>query len=78
MRTSLTMMDFIIIGSIVGFVCSLSVIITIKLLSYINSRAKMALIQSMIDEMEEKIKTEVNFSEIVENLQKEDGGLNDN
>jgi len=78
MRTSLTMMDFIIIGSIVGFVCSLSVIITIKLLSYINSRAKMALIQSMIDEMEEKIKTEVDFSEIVENLQKEDGGLNDN
>jgi len=78
MRTSLTMMDFIIIGSIVGFVCSLSVITTIKLLSYINSRAKMALIQSMIDEMEEKIKTEVDFSEIVENLQKEDGGLNDN
>jgi hypothetical protein len=78
MKTSLTMMDFIIIGSIVGFVCSLSVIITIKLLSYINAKAKMALIQSMIDEMEEKIKTEVDFSEIVENLQKEDGGLNDN
>jgi len=78
MKTSLTIMDFIIIGSIVGFVCSLSVITTIKLLSYINSKAKMALIQSMIDEMEEKIKTEVDFSEIVENLQKEDGGLNDN
>lgn len=68
---TLTEMDLIVLGSIVGATCSLTTYVTLVIFRAMERRKKMKLMEEFLMHMHEKIETEEKFSSIINQLRTE-------
>lgn len=72
---SLTYLDFILLGSIVGATCSLTTLVTLIFFRAMDRRKKMKLMEEFLMHMHEKMETEEKFSSIINQLRREGDDL---
>lgn len=68
---TLTPLDFIVLGSIVGATCSLTTLVTLIFFRIMERRKKMRLMEEFLMHMHEKMETEEKFSSIINQLRRE-------
>ena len=72
---TLTQMDLIVVGSIVGATTSLTTYLTLCFFRAMERRKKMKLMEEFLMHMHEKIETEEKFSSIINQLRTEGDDL---
>ncbi len=72
---TLTSMDLIVLGSIVGATTSLTTLTTLVFFRAMERRKKMKLMEEFLMHMHEKIETEEKFSSIINQLRQEGDDL---
>jgi len=68
---TLTSMDLIVLGSIVGATTSLTTLVTLIFFRAMERRKKMRLMEEFLMHMHEKMETEEKFSSIINQLRSE-------
>ena len=72
---TLTSMDLIVLGSIVGATTSLTTLVTLIFFRAMERRKKMRLMEEFLMHMHEKMETEEKFSSIINQLSSEGDDL---
>jgi hypothetical protein len=72
---TLTSMDLIVMGSIVGATTSLTTLITLLFFRAMERRKKMRMMEEFLMHMHEKMETEEKFSSIINQLRQEGDDL---
>jgi len=72
---TLTSMDLIVLGSIVGATTSLTTFITLLFFRAMERRKKMRMMEEFLMHMHEKMETEEKFSSIINQLRQEGDDL---
>lgn len=72
---TLTSMDLIVMGSIVGATTSLTTFITLLFFRAMERRKKMRMMEEFLMHMHEKMETEEKFSSIINQLRQEGDDL---
>jgi hypothetical protein len=68
-------MDLIVLGSVMGGVCSMTTYLTLLLFRAMERRKKMKLMEEFLMHMHEKMETEEKFSSIIHQLRTEGDDL---
>lgn len=72
---TLTQMDLIVLGSVMGGVCSMTTYLTLVFFRAMERRKKMKLMEEFLMHMHEKMETEEKFSSIIHQLRTEGDDL---
>lgn len=73
MTISLTFLDFVLLGMLIGFVSVISNVMINLTLGRFARKRKQMVIEEIMSQMHDKMQTENEFSEIIERLKSEGG-----
>lgn len=73
MTTTLTILDFTLIGMISGFTTFLSMALTMRYMRYFEKKRKMIVMGEMLSQMHDQAETQQQFEEIVERFRNSQG-----
>lgn len=71
MTTSLTFLDFVLLGSLFGLVSVFSNVVINLTLARFSRKRKVMIIEEMMSQMHDKMQTESEFAQIIEKLKTE-------